>query len=126
MAYLAVGLVVAIYIHEMGHVVALQRFGIKATPPMFLPGLGAVVRLKQYPRTAMEDARVGLAGPIWGVGSVVAAYGLFLITDLAIFAAIARFCSLDQPLPICYLCGNSTAVAASELSVENIASGSWQ
>ena len=30
---------------------------------MFIPGLGAFVRLKQHPATVGEDARVGLAGP---------------------------------------------------------------
>ena len=56
----ALGLVVSIYIHEMGHVVWLRRYGIPATAPMFIPGLGAFVRLKAHPATAGEDARVGL------------------------------------------------------------------
>src|SRR2546430_4861243 len=62
----ALGVVLSIYVHEMGHVQALQRYGIKATAPMFIPGVGAVVRLKQYPADRREDARVGLAGPLWG------------------------------------------------------------
>lgn len=105
----AIGLVVAIYIHEMGHVAALQRFGIRATAPMFLPGLGAVVRLKQYPSSPVEDARVGLAGPIWGLGSVVAAYVLFQVTELPIFAAITRFAAwinLFNLLPVWQLDGS--------------------
>ena len=69
----AVGVVLSIYIHEMGHVQALQRYGIKATAPMFIPGFGAVIRLKQYPANAREDARVGLAGPLWGLGAALAA-----------------------------------------------------
>src|SRR6266702_3747604 len=66
----AFGLVLSIYIHEMGHVQALQRYGIKATAPMFIPGFGAVIRLKQYPADAREDARVGLAGPLCGLRGV--------------------------------------------------------
>lgn len=42
----ALGLVVSIYIHEMGHVDALRRYGFKATAPMFIPGLGALIRLQ--------------------------------------------------------------------------------
>jgi Zn-dependent protease len=57
----------------MGHVAALRRFGIKATAPMFVPGLGALVRLHQYPANAREDARVGLAGPVWGCAAALAA-----------------------------------------------------
>ena len=57
----------SIYIHEMGHVAALHRYGIPASAPTFIPGLGALVRLKQHPASPKEDARVGLAGPIWGL-----------------------------------------------------------
>src|SRR5213076_3474994 len=63
----AVGVVLSIYVHETGHTQALQRYGIQATAPMFIPGIGAVIRLKQYPTDAREDARVGLAGPLWGL-----------------------------------------------------------
>ncbi len=86
----AVGLVLAIYVHEMGHVAALRHYGIAATAPMFIPGVGAFVRLKQAPLTPVEDARIGLAGPLWGLGAVLACYGIFLATGEPIFAAIAR------------------------------------
>jgi Zn-dependent protease len=69
----AVGLVASIYVHEMGHVAALKRYGIPASAPMFIPGLGAVVRLKQAPIGPREDARIGLAGPVWGLGAAIAA-----------------------------------------------------
>lgn len=85
----ALGLVLSIYVHEMGHVAALRHFGIPASAPMFLPGLGAVVRMKAYPQTVREDARVGLAGPIWGLGAAIFCAGIYTATDLAIFAAIA-------------------------------------
>jgi Zn-dependent protease len=71
--WFAVGLVVSIYVHEMGHVAALSRFGIPASAPMFIPGVGALVRLKQAPIGPREDARVGLAGPEWGLGAAIAA-----------------------------------------------------
>lgn len=86
----ALGFVVLIYIHEMGHVAALMRLGIKASPPMFIPGLGAVVRMDQYPASPREDARVGLAGPVWGLASTVGAYGLSLATAQPIFAALTH------------------------------------
>lgn len=86
----AAGLVVGIYIHEMGHVAALRKLGIKATAPMFIPGFGALVRLKQYPADAREDARIGLAGPIWGLGASVAAALVYFATGSPVWAAIAR------------------------------------
>jgi Zn-dependent protease len=86
----AAGLVLSIYIHEMGHVVALSRFGIKASMPMFIPGFGALIRMKQHPASSREDARVGLAGPLWGLGAALAALSIYELTGAPIWAAIAR------------------------------------
>ena len=51
----AAGLVLSIYVHEMGHVIALRRYNIAATAPMFIPFFGAFVRMKQYPATVVEE-----------------------------------------------------------------------
>src|SRR5204862_5456159 len=72
----ALGMGVSIYIHEMGHVWMLRRFGIRATAPMFIPGFGALVRLQQHPTTVVADARIGLAGPVWALGAAAAGSGL--------------------------------------------------
>jgi len=81
---LALGLVLSIYIHEMGHVVALMRYGVKATAPMFIPGVGAIIRLQQSLGDPRQDARCGLAGPLWGLGAALGSYGLNLATGLPI------------------------------------------
>ncbi|HEV3164988.1 MAG TPA: site-2 protease family protein [Isosphaeraceae bacterium] len=88
--WFALGLVVSIYIHEMGHVFALRHYGIKASAPMFIPGLGAFVRLKQSPLDPRQDARVGLAGPIWGLGAALAAGAVWLAAGTQAWGAIAR------------------------------------
>jgi len=86
--WFALGLVVSIYIHEMGHVAALRLYGIPASAPMFVPGLGAFVRLKQRPATPAEDARVGLAGPIWGAFAALASLLLGKAYDVPVLVAI--------------------------------------
>jgi Zn-dependent protease len=86
----AIGFVLSIYVHEMGHVMALARFGIPASAPMFIPGFGAFVRLKAYPATPGEDARTGLAGPLWGLGAALACMGIWQVTGSGLFAALAR------------------------------------
>jgi Zn-dependent protease len=104
----ALGLVASIYVHEIGHVAALRRFGIPASAPMFVPGLGAFIRSKQYPATPREDARVGLAGPLWGLGATAAAWGLHLATGFESLAAIARvgaWINLFNLLPVATLDG---------------------
>jgi Zn-dependent protease len=86
----ALGLVAAMYVHEMGHVFALRRYGIRATAPMFVPGLGAFVRMEQYPAGAREDARVGLAGPMWGLFAAAVAWAVAVATGWGAWAAVAR------------------------------------
>jgi Zn-dependent protease len=104
----ALGFVLSIYIHEMGHVMALRKYNIAASAPMFIPFFGAVVRMRQYPGNVGEDARVGLAGPIWGLGSAVAAWLAAIITGLPIWYAIAHtaaWLNLFNLLPIWQLDG---------------------
>jgi Zn-dependent protease len=104
----AAGLIVTTYIHEMGHVAALLRFGIPASAPMFIPGLGAYVRLHQYPANPGEDARVGLAGPLWGLGATVACAVVYYLTGSHTWAAIAQvsaFINLFNLMPFWQLDG---------------------
>jgi Zn-dependent protease len=68
----ALGFVLLLFVHEMGHVIQLRREGINASAPMFIPFLGAVVSAKSLGENAAAEARVGLAGPVLGgLGSVV-------------------------------------------------------
>jgi Zn-dependent protease len=70
--WFAVGFVILLLVHEMGHVIALRREGIKASAPMFIPFLGAVISARSLGDNALAEARVGLAGPILGtIGSAV-------------------------------------------------------
>ena len=88
------GLVLSIYVHEMGHVYVLHRYGVKAGAPMFIPGLGALVRLKQALNDVRQDARVGLAGPVWGLGAALTSYAGSIALDSPVLAAIAKMGAL--------------------------------
>ena len=86
----AAGFVIGIYIHEMGHVWMLRHYGLRASAPMFIPGFGAFVSLYDSPANVAEDARIGLAGPLWGAGAALG----FLLPGLGspggVWVAIAR------------------------------------
>lgn len=86
----AAGFVICIYIHEMGHVAMLKHYGIPASAPMFIPGLGALVRLKAHPPTPGQDARVGLAGPIWGAGAALGCLAIYQVTERGLYASLAH------------------------------------
>jgi Zn-dependent protease len=87
----AAGFVISIYLHEMGHVVAARRFGIKASAPVFIPFLGAFILLKEAVTDVRVNARIGLAGPVWGLGTALAFYLVFLATGSPLVGAIAGF-----------------------------------
>jgi len=106
---LAAGLVVSIYIHEMGHVAMLRRLGIAAGAPLFIPGVGALVMLKQHVDDPITDAKIGLAGPVWGLGAALAALGIYAVTGTQIWLAIAHltgFLNLFNLIPIWQLDGS--------------------
>jgi Zn-dependent protease len=89
--WFAVGIVVLIWVHEMGHVLQLRREGIPASAPMFIPFLGAFVAMKQMPRDALAEARVGLAGPVLGTLGGLATLGLYVATREPLFLGLAYF-----------------------------------
>lgn len=106
---LAVGLAGSIYVHEMGHVAMLRRLGINASAPLFIPGVGALVMLRQHVTDPVIDARIGLAGPVWGLGAAVVAWLIYQITGAPIWLAIAEltgFLNLFNLLPIWQLDGS--------------------
>lgn len=106
---LALGLVVSIYIHEMGHVAMLRHLGIASGAPLFIPGIGALVMLKQRIDDPVTDAKIGLAGPVWGLGAGLAALGVYAATGAKIWLAIAQltgFLNLFNLIPIWQLDGS--------------------
>ena len=126
--WFALGLVVSIYIHEMGHVAQLSRYGIAASAPMFVPGLGAFVRLKQHPATVAEDARVGLAGPIWGAVAALLTLGagsLFGSPILSAIGHVAAWINLFNLLPVWQLDGGRAFAALSRQQRTIVAVALW-
>jgi Zn-dependent protease len=110
----AVGFVVLIFIHELGHVLELRRQGVPASAPLFIPFLGAVIGMKQLPDDAWKEARVALAGPILGSVGAVAFLVAAEAADSDLLMALAFvgfFLNLFNLIPIVPLDGGR-AVAA--------------
>jgi Zn-dependent protease len=114
--WFAAGFVVLLFVHEMGHVIALRREGIKASAPMFIPFMGAVITARSLGDNALAEARVGLAGPILGsIGAAaVAVVGELTGSDLLIaLAYFGFFINLFNLLPVVPLDGGRAAAAMS-------------
>jgi Zn-dependent protease len=110
----ALGFVVLLFVHEMGHVIQLRREGIKASAPMFIPFLGAVVMMKEMPDDALAEARVGLAGPVLGTVGAAVCLAIGEATNSDMFRALAYigfFLNLFNLLPVLPLDGGRAMAA---------------
>ncbi len=86
----ALGFVLSLWIHEMGHVFELRRRGIAFSYPMFIPGIGAYVRLKQHVSDPMVDARIGLAGPIAGTTAAAVCMAVYYAGGSEVWFGLAQ------------------------------------
>ena len=104
----AAGIVISIYVHEMGHVVAARRYGIKASAPVFIPFVGAFILLKERVNDMRVNARIGLEGPVFGLGAALAFYVAYLATSiqiLGVIAATGAWINMFNLLPLFFLDG---------------------
>ena len=110
----AIGFVLLILVHELGHVFELRRQGVPASAPLFIPFLGAVIGMKELPDDAWREAKVALAGPILGsVGAAACwiaaeATGSEMLMGLAF---VGFFLNLFNLIPIVPLDGGRAAGA---------------
>ncbi len=114
--WFAAGFVVLLFVHEMGHVIALRREGIKASAPMFIPFMGAAIFTKSLGDNALAEARVGLAGPILGSLGAAAVAVVGELTGSSLLIALAYFgffINLFNLLPVVPLDGGRAAAAMS-------------
>lgn len=104
----AVGFVLMILIHELGHGYAMRRHGLAAGAPVFIPFFGAMIAMKAQPRTPLVEAEVAIAGPVAGAAAAIACCGLFFFTHSPLFLALAHagfFLNLFNLTPFGFLDG---------------------
>ncbi len=104
----AAGFVVLIFIHEMGHVLALRMMGVKASAPMFIPFVGAHIVMKQMPKNAFAESVAAYGGPLLGTIGAIACVGIGMATGNLFWYALASsgfLLNLFNLLPISPLDG---------------------
>lgn len=112
----AVGFVLLIFVHEMGHAVAMRRMGIPAGAPVFIPFMGAVIAMKGRPRDAWVEAIVGIGGPALGTAGAAVVLAAAFVTGSGLLFALASIgflINLFNMLPISPLDGGRIAGAMS-------------
>jgi Zn-dependent protease len=85
----AVGFVLLLLVHEMGHYIAAKQRGLSVGLPTFIPFLGAWISLKNQQLSAETQAFVGMAGPLLGSTGAFVVYLVALQYQLHWLLAIA-------------------------------------
>jgi Zn-dependent protease len=85
----AVGFVLLIFIHEMGHYEAARRMGLNVGLPTFIPFVGAWISLKDQPLSVEHEASIAFAGPLWGTIAATAMFFAALDQHSQLLLALA-------------------------------------
>jgi Zn-dependent protease len=114
---MVVGFIGIIFIHEIGHAVAIRAKGLRAGIMVFIPFIGGAVTLKDQPRSAYDDAQIGLAGPIAGTFASLVVLQVYKWTDQPLYLGIAAagfVVNLINLLPIGMLDGGRISAAVTK------------
>lgn len=114
----AVGIVVLILIHELGHFLVARWMGLPARLPIFIGPLGAVTSLRRSPGDAGKSGIIALAGPALGTVAALLCFMLAGIADpgydrylLLALAYFGCFLNLINLIPVGFLDGAKVADA---------------
>jgi Zn-dependent protease len=113
----ALGFVLLILVHELGHAAEARRQGLQVSAPTFIPFIGAYVTIRHAGLSPWRNALISLAGPLaGGLGSAAvwafgAAHGSHMLETLANIGFLLNAFNL---LPIGFLDGGSVYRSAVE------------
>ncbi|WP_077590324.1 site-2 protease family protein [Planococcus lenghuensis] len=112
-----VALIYVLFIHEMGHLVAARVKGIRTSPAIFVPFMGAVIGIDPKAiKDAETESFIAYGGPLAGLLSIIPAIPLYLYTDEPLFALIiylGAFLNLFNLLPVSPLDGGRIVASLS-------------
>jgi Zn-dependent protease len=112
--WFGIGLIVLLFVHEMGHVLEAKRQGLPVSVPIFIPFLGALITMKQMPHNAWREARLAIAGPLLGSTGALLLYLAAITYDspqLKALAFLGFLINLFNLLPVIPLDGGRITAA---------------
>jgi Zn-dependent protease len=72
----AIGLVLLILVHELGHFVEARRRGFNASWPVFIPFFGAYVAIRDARMNPWQSFWISISGPLWGGAAAAVVWGV--------------------------------------------------
>ncbi len=124
----AVGFVLLIFVHEMGHFIAARLYGLPVSLPIFIPFIGAAVSIKNLPRDSTTSAVISLAGPFVGGLGALGCYVAGVQTGSPFWYALAStmfFINLINLVPMVPFDGGWVAYALWSRASQMPTSAKW-
>lgn len=87
----AAGFVILIFIHECGHAIAARMLGYPMGVMVFIPFCGALVTIKKGSRNVVEDAHIGIMGPVFGTIGGILCLVIYRFHPITFWLALAYF-----------------------------------
>ncbi|MFI5273767.1 MAG: site-2 protease family protein [Ktedonobacterales bacterium] len=110
------GILILLFVHEMGHFAVIRAKGLPASLPVFIPLLGAYVAMRRMPSNVRDEAEIAIAGPLAGAAAGIVCVLLYQHTQMRIFLVLAYFdffINLLNLLPVSPLDGGRIVAAIS-------------
>jgi len=87
--WFALGFVLSILAHELGHVYVAWRKGLPVSAPIFIPGMGALILQKEAAKSAWDEALIGIGGPVAGTLAGLVCWLLYGLTGSGLMLGLA-------------------------------------
>lgn len=101
-------------VHEGGHLYEARRQRLDHEGIVFYPLVGALLVLREMPRSAADEARLGIMGPVWGSLALVPVGVAAVLADaswLTAAVALGAILNLANLLPVSPLDGGRVMAA---------------
>lgn len=110
------GFVLLIFVHEMGHAAVMRAKGLRTSPIVFIPFVGAFIGIKDQLRDARTEAETAYGGPATGAFAATVCFGVYLVTHSEFWLGLAYagfLLNLFNLTPITPLDGGRVVTAVS-------------
>jgi len=112
----AVALVYLLFVHESGHLYAAKKLKMPTSPAIFIPFVGAVIGMKERPKSAKDEAFLAYMGPLFGLLAFLPAIPLYWWTKEPFWAfviVLGSIINLFNLIPMTPLDGGRIAAGIS-------------
>lgn len=90
----AIMVMISLFVHELGHIIAMKRCGLNTKGIYFIPFLGAAAVTDEMFKSRRDEAYIAIMGPIFGLALSGIALIIYMITQNALFAAAAGWMAM--------------------------------